>query len=74
MKTISISEFKKHCLSLIDTIRGTNEHITITKYGKPVAEVIPLDPSDLGENELAGSIIFEKDLVSPIDEGWEADR
>ncbi|MDZ7772579.1 MAG: type II toxin-antitoxin system Phd/YefM family antitoxin [Balneolaceae bacterium] len=74
MKIISISEFKKHCLSLIDTIRGTNEHITITKYGKPVAEVVPLVQDEEENNDLKGSILFEKDIVASMDDDWEADR
>lgn len=74
MKTISVSEFKKHCLSLINTILKTNERITITKYGKPVAELTPLKKEGKEEYLLKGSILFEKDLISPIEESWEAEQ
>lgn len=74
MKTISVSEFKKHCLSLINTILKTNERITITKYGKPVAELTPLKKKDEEDYLLKGSILFEKDLISPIEESWEAEQ
>ena len=31
-------------------------------------------PSSVEGNPLKGSILFEKDIISPIDESWEADE
>ena len=41
MKTIGASKFKEQCLSLLD--RVDEEGIIITKRGKPVAKLIPID-------------------------------
>lgn len=73
MKTISASNFKTHCLSLLDELAKTHEIIVVTKYGKPVARIIPYSNSDKkDENPLKDSIVFEKDIVNPIDIEWDA--
>ena len=41
MKTIGAQEFKEQCLSLLDRLDA--EGLVVTKYGKPVARVIPYD-------------------------------
>ena len=44
MKTryVSATEFKAHCLALLDEVREQRSSITITKRGKPVATVGPV--------------------------------
>jgi len=37
------------------------------KNGKPFFKILPVN-----ENKLKDSIIFESDIVSPIDEKWES--
>ena len=41
MKTIKISDFKQHCLSLLE--RLAPEGLVITKHGKPLAKVVPFE-------------------------------
>jgi prevent-host-death family protein len=41
MKTIKISDFKQHCLSLLEKLEP--EGLLITKHGKPLARVIPFE-------------------------------
>jgi len=75
MKTIPAGQFKTHCLSLLSEVAKTHETLVITKYGKPVARVLPIvGTSESAENPLKNSIIFEKDLIEPIDVVWEAQR
>jgi prevent-host-death family protein len=72
MKTVSVGKFKTHCLSLLNEVAKTHESLVLTKYGKPVARVVPFSSdSDSGENPLKNSIVFEKDLIDPIDLEWE---
>ena len=73
MKTIPAGQFKTHCLSLLKDVAQNRETFVITKYGKPVARLLPFT-SNTGtdENPLKNSIVFEKDIVSPIDDVWEA--
>ena len=74
-KTYKAGEFKAKCLKILDNVAREQETVYITKRGKRVAELIPPpeQSEDLHES-LRGSIVFEKDLVSPIDDTWHADR
>ncbi len=73
MKTIPVSEFKAKCLDLIAKIDKIKNPIVITKNGRSIAKVVPFN----GENNLdalGGSVKFYGDIVSPIDESWEAEE
>lgn len=73
-KTYKAGEFKGKCLKILDDVVREKEAVYITKRGKRVAELIP--PSETRkdlEESLAGSVVFETDLISPIDETWNAD-
>ena len=48
MKEVAISEFKAKCLGMLEQVRKTRKPIRITRFGKPVAEVIP--PISRGAN------------------------
>ena len=39
MKTIEADEFKEQCVALLDELES--EGYTITKHGKPVAQLVP---------------------------------
>ncbi len=75
MKTMPISEFKAKALRIIEEIAETREHITITKRGKPIATVVPFT-GETGKpkaGRLSQYLVYEKDIVSPLDEAlWEA--
>ena len=40
-KMIGAAEFKAHCLRILDEVQRTGEPVTITKRGRPVAEIKP---------------------------------
>jgi prevent-host-death family protein len=74
--TIPAGQFKARCLSLIDQVSQTHQVIIITKRGKPVARLVPLEeekPRSLF-GFFAGHVVEEGDIVSPTGEGWEAER
>lgn len=74
MKTVSAGNFKTHCLSLINEVVQSNASVIVTKYGKPVAKLVPFDTDkDINDKPLRGSVTFLGDVISPIDEEWEAD-
>ena len=50
MKEIAISEFKAKCLGILEQVRKTRTPIRVTRFGKPVAEVVPPSPGE-GEPE-----------------------
>lgn len=72
---ISASDFKAHCLALMERVARTHEEILITKRGKPVAKLVSVPehaPSDVF-GCLAGSVTYAGDLISPVGQAWEAD-
>jgi prevent-host-death family protein len=72
MDTLSVSEFKATCLSVLNDVSKQKKRIVITKRGKPIAEVIPFDPVDK-EIPLKDTVLFLGDIVSPVAEAdWEA--
>ncbi|MFY9950985.1 MAG: type II toxin-antitoxin system Phd/YefM family antitoxin [Candidatus Sulfotelmatobacter sp.] len=77
MKTIAAAEFKAHCLTLMEDVRSTREPIVITKRGKPVAKLVPAEPSKrefIGR--LKGVFRIVGDIESPAvpPEDWETSR
>jgi prevent-host-death family protein len=42
MQEVAISEFKAKCLALLERVCKTKKPIRITRFGRPVAEVVPL--------------------------------
>ena len=73
MKTVSAGQFKTHCLSLLKDVAQDREALIITKYGKPIARVLPIADEN-EENPLKNSIVFENDILEPIGESWEANH
>jgi len=72
-KTVPATEFKAHCLALLEEVRETRQHLLVTRHGKPVVEISPYVPKNTGAvNPLKGSIVFQGDLVSPLDERWDS--
>ncbi|MBL7685326.1 MAG: type II toxin-antitoxin system prevent-host-death family antitoxin [Deltaproteobacteria bacterium] len=72
MITIAVGEFKSKCLSLLEKVKSKKEKIIITKYGVPIAQVIPLKKESTPQkHKLRGSVIFEGDIISPTGEEWE---
>jgi len=69
MEEVAISEFKAKCLSLLERVRQTKKPLRITRFGKPVAEVVPPSP-DAGQREWIGSMKDSMqilgDIVGPV--------
>ena len=73
MKRIAAAAFKAKCLRLLDEVARTRDELIITKRGKAVARLLPVN-GDGKPNDLRGSVLAEKDVLQPLDEAWEADR
>jgi prevent-host-death family protein len=76
MKEVAISEFKAKCLGLLEQVQKTKKPIRVTRFGKPIAEVIPAVP-DTERAKWIGSmkdaIEIVGDIVAPANEesDWE---
>jgi prevent-host-death family protein len=71
---IPAGEFKAKCLQVLDEVQRLRMPIVITKRGKPVAKLVPLDDqpeSFIGS--MKGTMEIIGDIVAPIDVKWEAD-
>ena len=75
-RTIPAGEFKAKCLAIIDEVHDRHEQVIITKYGKPMARLEPVDerPKSLfgfmkGRGRITG------DIVSPAfpEDDWESE-
>ena len=68
IRTISATEFKAHCLALMDEVRRTGVEIVITKHGRAVARLVAPEgaiPSTYGW--LSGTVAFVGDPTEPED-------
>lgn len=69
-KTIAAGEFKAKCLHLLDEVAAQRAPLVITKRGKPVAKLVPIDDEPVTLfGRMAGTIRILGDIVgSPLDE------
>ena len=75
MKTMAITDFKMHALQVLGEVAKTRERVVVTKRGKPVAEIIPFAEKNPAPGKLAGTLVFEDDIVSPLgEEIWNVCR
>ncbi|MCU1259140.1 MAG: hypothetical protein JWO80_2025 [Bryobacterales bacterium] len=74
MDDVSAADFKARCLDLMDQVKLKKTEIVVTKYGKPVAKMVPLNdeaPELFGL--LGNSVTYHDDIVGPTGETWDAD-
>lgn len=74
-RKIAAGEFKAKCLHLLDEVQQTRKEIVITKRGRPVARLLPVDtdvPSIFGR--MKGSAEILGDIVAPVDEKWSVNE
>lgn len=70
--TIAAGEFKAKCLKLLDEVAEKRTTLVITKYGKPLAQLVPV-PSEVDPiGAMRGSVLWEGDIISPLDVEWKA--
>jgi prevent-host-death family protein len=69
MRTMAAGKFKAQCLAVMDEVQAKRVPVLVTKNGKPVAKLVPLDLPE-GEDPLEvfrfpGKIEIHGDIVSP---------
>ena len=76
MEEMAISKFKATCLATLERVRRTGRPLRVTRFGKPVADVVPPSPEPpprawLGS--LRGTLEIPADIVAPSSEvvTWE---
>jgi antitoxin (DNA-binding transcriptional repressor) of toxin-antitoxin stability system len=75
MQQMPISEFKAHCLAVLEKVRRSGEPLLVTRFGKPVARIEapekPEAPDWIGCME--GSAVYGEDIKDPAagPEQWD---
>jgi antitoxin (DNA-binding transcriptional repressor) of toxin-antitoxin stability system len=77
METMPISKFKATCLATLERVRRTGRPLRVTRFGKPVADIVPPAPARpqrqwLGA--LRGTLEIRGDITTPSSElvRWES--
>jgi prevent-host-death family protein len=66
MKKMAAGEFKVHCLAVMDEVQSKRQAVLITKRGKPVAKLVPVEQEkDDIFGFLKGKVKVTGDVVSP---------
>ena len=71
--TVSVSNFKAHCLEYIDNLSREHCEYIVTKRNKPVAKLVPLTEEPFYFGQFKGTVTVKGDIMAPIDVDWEAD-
>jgi prevent-host-death family protein len=72
---INAAEFKAKCLKLIDEVAATHEPLIISKRGKPLVKLVPIEnevPASMF-GYMKGTVTLHGDIVAPLDEAWSAE-
>jgi len=79
MDEMAISKFKATCLAALERVRRTGRPLRVTRFGEPVAEIIPPSPERPGAEwlgSLRGTLEIRGDIVAPSGKlaRWDALR
>lgn len=71
---ITVTQFKATCLGVIDKVQKEKSRVTITRHGKPAAELIPISASSPGKlfGRAKETTVILGDLLS-TEEHWDAE-
>jgi prevent-host-death family protein len=76
-KSVTVSELKTHCLRLVEEVATKHRDVVITKRGRRVAKLVPIDAEAPGEAlaQLRGTLL-QGDQLSDFETGavWRALR
>ena len=61
--TLTAAAFKAHCLRVMDEVARRRRPLTITKRGKPIVRLVPLDPAPNAFVGIAAGLKTELELL-----------
>jgi prevent-host-death family protein len=79
-RLMGAGEFKQHCLAIIDEVATTHRPVTISKRGRPMARLVPLEGDLERERRIlehlrsgdGGMRVSEEEFLEPTSKiaGW----
>lgn len=74
-ETISASRFKERCLALLDQVAETKATYVVTKHGRPVARLVPLDEPSAGLPTMGSVELLEDadEAYYSAEDRWDAE-
>jgi prevent-host-death family protein len=73
--SVQAGTFKAKCLQLMDEVNEKHVSIIITKHGKPIAKLVPIEQTPVDFfGCLKDTVNIDKDIVAPIDVDWESNE
>jgi prevent-host-death family protein len=72
VRSIAAGEFKATCLEILDRVARDGSAYIVTKRGRPVAKVVPVDAPK--PKSLRGSVTYLGDIVEPLGDDWTVDE
>jgi prevent-host-death family protein len=75
---INVAEFRMKCSKIFDQVQSTQREVIITKRGKRIAKIVPMD-QEARKDPLIGALIgvgrTVEDLTQPVidSQSWELD-
>lgn len=74
-QVVTASQFKERCLALLDLVAKTKAPIVVTKHGKPVAKLVPIDEPAASTTMGSVRLLADDDeLYLSTGEAWAAEQ
>lgn len=64
MHKIPAAQFKAQCLAVMERVAGTGRPVVVTKHGKPVVQIIPVQSE---EDEIFGFMAGKFRIIGDIE-------
>ena len=64
IRSIPAGEFKAKCLEVLDRVAREGSAYVVTKRGRPVAKVVPIDAAN--PRSVRGSVKYLADIIEPL--------
>ena len=73
LRSVSVSDFKAHCLQYLEEANSLKIECVVTKRGKPIAKLIPIESKQQSFKfgSMSGTGSIKGDVVEPINTDWE---
>ncbi|MQA15766.1 MAG: type II toxin-antitoxin system prevent-host-death family antitoxin [Pseudonocardiaceae bacterium] len=72
--TVQASTFKARILGLLDEVARSRTTVLITKHGKPVARLVPIDDEPAPTQGSVTLLVEDDELLFSTGERWDADQ